>query len=385
MAPRSPARAVPATANGRGRGAAPAPPTRAYGRRYHIRPGTANRTRTIKQQLREGSYLCVVSLDSCGRMRIIPAYDVRAISITQRDGPHPCETPSVAVLKEARSFGQGRYKPPAIHRHSSDPKRNPTAAAIRPCLNRRQRQQVASLSLMMRPTIRSAGPVPFVVNLLGPPGAGKTSLSNALQMHDSRLIRPGRIGKLTLYYHLLKNASPMLLSFLDEYRGTRWFTRYEMLLLASITGRYGTLRQHQHDQVVFLIIDGPLYQLAYLQMFGPPFVQSHTFQRWQIKWHVVWSKAVALAIFLDAPDHVLFSRVNERKQDAPIKGRSFADATMYFARQRQLDRAATGGGSFRVIHIDSCKSSLVESVEYVLYAVETTLAGLRNRKRKLES
>jgi hypothetical protein len=233
--------------------------------------------------------------------------------------------------------------------------------------NARLRQQLAD-----QQDSRASGPPslePFVVDIVGPSGAGKSSLADALQ-HSKRVVGLAKPPKPVLYYHLLKTIVPLSSSALCGCRSGRWFTRSEMAVMASVSATHSILLKHYRDDVVVAIKKGPLYQLAFLQMFGPPRRQTEIFHRWHNEWFDLWSRTIGLMVWLDAPDPVLFRRINSRNQHHPLKGKQIEHARPHFARQRQVINTITSSGRFLLLRIDTSRKVIPECVSHIVEVLE---------------
>jgi cytidylate kinase len=94
-----------------------------------------------------------------------------------------------------------------------------------------------------------------------------------------------------------------------------------------------------------------------------------------------WLSAVDVLVWLDAPDDVLWGRINERSQSHATKGRSFEEAIAFLGRYRALfagilDRAEATGRPL-VLRFDTSVTSPTEIALLIgpLVAGARTTAG----------
>lgn len=69
-----------------------------------------------------------------------------------------------------------------------------------------------------------------------------------------------------------------------------------------------------------LVIDeGPLFALAWFDVFAPRAVGGARFERWRRGVLAHWSAALDLVVLLDAPDSLLMRRIRTRDKEHPVK------------------------------------------------------------------
>ncbi len=150
-----------------------------------------------------------------------------------------------------------------------------------------------------------------VVEILGPAGAGKTTLARLLS-EEYPCVRVGLgVRKPLSFLRLVVGSGPLLPLWLRRYRADRWFTWRELRSIAFVeswlraVGRTapGTLTVLDH---------GPVFRLARFLASGPSIVESERFRRWWHRYLDGWLEALDLLVLLDAPDSVLLERVSQR-------------------------------------------------------------------------
>ena len=220
---------------------------------------------------------------------------------------------------------------------------------------------------------------PAVVELVGPAGVGKTTLS--LQLEASGQARRGTIW-LVPKPVLVRGTIRQLPAALTLYRETRRFLWNEIKHLARLEALHTHLRTtHWNGTRLVALDEGPVYTLSWLQVighrrfcFGPPapFLQQ-TLRR--------WVPLLDAVVVLDAPDDVLTARIRARtkphlmKQRSPLEISAFLEAYRRAFERVLADLRAAGGPP--VLRLD-CTDDTDRLDERVLEAL-----GRHQRERSL--
>jgi broad-specificity NMP kinase len=211
---------------------------------------------------------------------------------------------------------------------------------------------------------------PAVIELVGPAGVGKTTLSLRLQT-------TGHARRGTMWFvprpALLRSAIRQIPTALTLYRQTGRFLWSEIKHLIRLDALHTAVRTtHRNGTALIALDEGPVYTLSWLQVIGhrrfcdgPPlaFLQR-TLERWVPQLDAV--------IVLDAPDPIITSRIREREKPHLVKDRSSAEIAAFLAAYRRAtervlaDLHAAGGPP--VVRID-CSDDTNRLTERVLEAV----------------
>jgi thymidylate kinase len=178
---------------------------------------------------------------------------------------------------------------------------------------------------------------PLIIELIGPAGAGKTTLSRALK-HRSGRIQIGaeiELRKIKYVPVFVRNALLSLPIILYRWHYSRWFTWEEIKYLIYLRG-WPRILKHQavEDGGAILLDHGPVFKLATLNGFGPVRLQTKGFGSWWNNMFRQWASIVDIVIWLDAPDPILEKRINSRNQRHAVKGRSEFEVLHFLARYR---------------------------------------------------
>ena len=219
----------------------------------------------------------------------------------------------------------------------------------------------------------------LVVELVGPAGAGKTSLVQALKQHSNR-VQVGtppyfrRIGHMPFFVKNTLLLLPTFFHLLQKDHG-RWLTLQEMAWMVILKGWHKVLgRTVSQDNKILVLDQGPIFLLARLYGFGPEILKSQGTKKWWNNMYRQWADMLNLAIWVDASDTTLLKRVRTREIWHGNKERNDLEAFEFLARWRisleQVISALEANGSgLKVIRFDTARESLHEIVHRVYAAL----------------
>ncbi len=178
---------------------------------------------------------------------------------------------------------------------------------------------------------------PLVVEVMGPAGSGKSTLSRALSQRDDS-IAPDidvRLSKFDKIPFVISDILRLMPTYLRRYRHSRWFNRRETRSMAYLQAGLHLLGQEtQGDDTVTVLDHGPIYRLAFLREFGPEITTSHLYRRWWANLLKQWSARIDIVVSLDAPDVVLLERIRARDSWHAVKDKSDQEAYETLRRYR---------------------------------------------------
>ena len=188
---------------------------------------------------------------------------------------------------------------------------------------------------------------PLRVELVGPAGVGKSTLSAALLRRYDAV--PGTIwGRPVL--PLLWNGVRLLPTF----AGLCWYARSplwdESRHMVRLRTVHHALRQGSLGSEEAIVFDeGPIFALAWLRGFGHETMRSRPSERWWQMALAEWAGAIDAIVVLDAPDATLARRIRARPQPHEVKEFSDPEISAWMARFRAAlgwvlaELAAQGG------------------------------------------
>jgi energy-coupling factor transporter ATP-binding protein EcfA2 len=162
-----------------------------------------------------------------------------------------------------------------------------------------------------------------VVEVIGPAGAGKTTLCQMLDGYTGsiRLQNFPDVHKIDDAPFFLLNSLRLIPDLLPLYRlDSRQLTRREFAWMAILNGWSTLLCKGSNDGNKVVILDqGPVYLLAEMRIFGPEYLRQKAAERlWQVLYRR-WSDTLYMIVWLDADNDVLLGRIRNRQQEHIVK------------------------------------------------------------------
>jgi broad-specificity NMP kinase len=210
----------------------------------------------------------------------------------------------------------------------------------------------------------------LTVEIVGAPGAGKTTLVNALIARDEELITRLRLRNHHALLILATLAWRFLPAGMREGRQIAQLSWEEVRSMVYVVGWQNILTRDTIGHPRTVVFDhGPVFRLAGLAEFGPDITRSLKGKDW---WDSVlqrWTRTLDLIIWLDAPLPVLVDRINLRDRWHRIKNRSPAEAITFLERYRRayervVARFAAGGT--QVMHFDTSHDNLADVADSIV-------------------
>ena len=169
-----------------------------------------------------------------------------------------------------------------------------------------------------------------MVELVGPAGAGKSTVADVLRSRDDTLrasIWGLPVGVVS------RGAVSLLPTFLPLCLASRrvpWQEMKQMIRLAALQRFLARAATPRHRLIV--LDEGPVFVLSWLQVFGAGrFARGASYQRWARRTLVAWAALLDLVVVLDAPDPVLTHRIRSRAKPHWGKDQSDQEIAAFIA------------------------------------------------------
>lgn len=217
----------------------------------------------------------------------------------------------------------------------------------------------------------SALPPERKVEILGVAGAGKSTVVRLLGerpgFSKAEFIHTRKPSHLLQVARGLPRLMPILLGGIRRRPRISW-PEFKLLVYAT---RWPLFlgRRMPAPGTVLLFDQGPLYALVRLQAEGKPFSTRSAFESWREEILERWASELHAVVWLDAPDPVLWSRINERSQGHRTKGEEAEAGHSFIARYRRsfdglLRRMEELGGP-EILRFDTSTATAEQIVETV--------------------
>jgi hypothetical protein len=222
---------------------------------------------------------------------------------------------------------------------------------------------------------RRRGGGPLIVELLGPGGAGKSTV--LAQLHRSDPAIRVDLGVWTLPRPLLAlgaaERAPTLLQLFRAAGAPPWDEAKYVIKLRALEHQVRLERRSRHSAIVF--DEGPVFALSWLRADAHHSATNGGLRAWWPGALATWAAAVDLVAYIDAPNPVLAQRIRTRAHSHPLKHSADADLFAFLDRYRAAygrvldDLAALSGPA--VLSYRSDRQGTAEIAERLLTALGT--------------
>lgn len=177
-----------------------------------------------------------------------------------------------------------------------------------------------------------------VVEIVGPAGAGKTTLFQALDCY-SESIRLGNfpdVRKISDAPFFISNGIRVIPGQFRLYRlDSRQLTRREFAWMSILNGWSALLHKESDGGNKVIVLDqGPIYLMTEMRLFGPEYLRQKSAERLWQDLYECWAATLDMVVWLDAAEEVLLERIRTRQQEHIVKNQSAAVVYEFLGRYR---------------------------------------------------
>lgn len=210
-------------------------------------------------------------------------------------------------------------------------------------------------------------PLPVLVELMGAPGAGKSTVFAELRAAEPAL-RPRPVLTRSRAAPLLHADALRMLATLARTRTLDRSWTPNKLAMAAELRTLPRVLPHRPEGEIVVFDQGPLYNLTRDELAHP------RLGPWWERTLARWERLLDYVVWLDAPDEVLVERIRTRPKAHRVKDAARADALRWVEADRALHgrviaRAEAAQGGPEVLRYDTGALSAAEVAADVLATV----------------
>ncbi len=211
-------------------------------------------------------------------------------------------------------------------------------------------------------------PRPALVELVGAPGAGKSTVFGALREADDRIVTPPILTRRLYAPRFSGHVAVTLADFTRRGAVDRGWYPTLVAMAAALRALPPVLDRWPAADDVMVFDQGPLFTLT------RPRLMQDRLRGWWDPTFDRWARLLDVVVWLDAPDEVLTERIEGRPKEHRLKGADADRAVGWLARDRELhrrmlERAESAPGGPRVLRFDTAAASPGEVAAETLAAV----------------
>lgn len=207
-----------------------------------------------------------------------------------------------------------------------------------------------------------------LVELVGPPGAGKSTVFDAMLARAAN-VEDAPVLLTREYAPTLMTNVPAILGALIRHGAMRRFTRERLRSMVYLRALPRLVERRPPGEGNVLVFDqGPLYLLSQSELI------DERLGRWRQETLDTWAPVLDAVVWLDAPDALLVERIDERSKWHRLKGQPLESAIEVIAEARavydgMISKLAAHDDGPTILQFDTSRISSDDVVEAVIKAV----------------
>lgn len=221
---------------------------------------------------------------------------------------------------------------------------------------------------------------PQIVEVVGPAGAGKTTLCKILSSYNVSICLSNfpdirKISSAPFFIWNGLQVSPALLNL--SRHNIRNLNRREFAWLAILYGWSGILQKEMKINKTILLDQGPVYLLTEVSTFGPEFLREKKAEKLWQDLYARWADSLNMIIWLDAADTELINRIRSREKEHIVKNEPDETIFAFLARYRNaytrtIRKLNENHCSPKILRFDTSQTSPQEIANQLLLEFKST-------------
>ena len=217
-----------------------------------------------------------------------------------------------------------------------------------------------------------------IIEVIGPAGAGKTTLAKALSQHNGIQLAEflPNYRRFTNFPFFARNTLASLPIFLKLYfiKEDIWLSKRDAAWMVTLKGWHQVLNHKTFQNSSLIMDEGPIYYMAYLHIYGSEILNSPSAQTWWDQMYKQWSRTMHMVIYLDAPDLTLMERIRAREKAHGVKTMPDSYAFKFLADLREnyeylLYKLTSEKRSLKILRFNTLKVPLNQVASEVIAAL----------------
>jgi deoxyadenosine/deoxycytidine kinase len=219
----------------------------------------------------------------------------------------------------------------------------------------------------------------LVAEIIGPAGAGKSTLARVLHQRDGTIPSVLSVWGLPQLL-LIVNALVLAPKCINLFRRRRWSCLYEMGLVIRLQALHQLLtRERMRSQKAFFMDEGAIYGIVKLRACNLKSRKGCCFEDWIQNALNRWAETLDAVIWLDAPDDVLAQRIRDRAKPHRVKGLTDQEIQEFLAHSRssyeQVMIELSTRPNLKIVRFSTEQNSLEKIAKEISLEIEPKRTG----------